>query len=199
MAHEKQVDLPDDLEVLLRRAMSVEPSAGFLPRVRERIATAEPRGFLFPWRIAIAAGAVAVALLVAVWPALRPTPAVAPPAPQGSVARSAEPVSPPTVPAPEPREIPGGVPAPRPRRPPAMAAADTVRAPLVIVDLRQRAALSAFMRLIGEGSLTDEAFAGTTPQSMDAIREQVVPLSVGAVEVNPIAVGGVLPSGPDRN
>lgn len=70
---------------------------------------------------------------------------------------------------------------------------------VVVVDERQQAALATLMRLAGEGRLTDDAFAPRPPQSTDAIRQQVIPVSVAPVEVSPIVVGGVLRMGVERN
>ena len=62
----------------------------------------------------------------------------------------------------------------------------------VIVDARQQTAIASVMQLVAEGKLTAESFADTTPQSVDAIREQVLPLIVPPVQVSPFTVGGVL-------
>jgi hypothetical protein len=70
---------------------------------------------------------------------------------------------------------------------------------VVVVDERQQAALAILMRLAGEGRLTDDAFAPRPPQSTDAIRQHVIPVSVAPVEVSPIVVGGVLRMGVERN
>jgi len=138
------------------------------------------------------------AILVALWPAARPAPVLVSPAVQVSGPTATEPVVRPLdalQEPPSPRRMPGQ----RFRESARAVAPPRYRAPVVIVDDRQRAALSGLMRLVAEGKLTGQAFAHTTPQSMGAIREQVIPLSVTPVEVNPIPVGGVSQSGAERN
>ena len=194
MADDRLVEDPD-LDAVLGQLMAVEPSPGFLPRVRERIAHDRPeRSVGIRWLI----GACSTAALVAV---------------AGTLWLSPREVSSPrqlTVLSPTPREPvvlepPRGHPiarqashpsAPRlPRTAPPAAAA----APAVIVDERQRSALALLLRMVGDGTLTREAFERTTVPSEAPIREQVPPIGVEPVAVSPMAVGGVLSPEPDRN
>jgi hypothetical protein len=62
----------------------------------------------------------------------------------------------------------------------------------VVVDAQQRMAITRLMGIIREGRLTEESFANTTPTSMAAIRDRVVPLDVAPVTVSPIGGDGVL-------
>lgn len=70
--------------------------------------------------------------------------------------------------------------------------------PAVIVDERQRAALTMVMQMVSEGRLTDEAFAKTVPLSLQPIEERVVGIAVAPVEVSPLNVGGVLQVGTEE-
>jgi len=204
MAHENHVDLPDDFDALLRQTMSAEPSAEFLPRVRDRIPAQPPRFFSW-WRFAVVAGpAAAAALVLVLWTTPEPALVIIPPAPVApSAPRVAVTPLEPTVPviasAPKPRAVPRWAPARSPRTPARVVVPQREAEVVVMVDERQRAALAMLMRLVGDGRLTDEAFAQTTPQSMGAIREQVFPVNVAPVVVSPIAVGGVLWVGAERN
>jgi len=204
MAHEEHVDLPHDLDALLRQAMSVEPGTDFLPRVRQRIAAA-PRPAVSWWRfIFLAAPAAVAALVLVLWATPGPAPRVIPPAPGAAsgppadISDGAEPAAAVVQPAPKPRAVRSA----RARRSRASAAVAVVPpepAVVVVVDERQQTALATLMRLAGEGRLTDDAFAPRPPQSTDAIRQQVIPVSVAPVEVSPIVVGGVLRMGVERN
>jgi hypothetical protein len=62
----------------------------------------------------------------------------------------------------------------------------------VVVDQNQRAALRTLVGMIDQGRLTAEAFVLTTPQSTDAIADQVVPITIPPVPVSTITPGGVL-------
>jgi hypothetical protein len=196
MAQQHDVTLPDDFDDLLRRTLAVEPSAEFLPRVRERVAATTPRRLDLRWAFA---GAVALAavLVLAIWlaPAIRvdspqtaPVVAAAPPSPL-----EVPPPSPAVVEAQPPRHAAVREPGSRPRG--ARNQEKTVvrfEPPAVIVDERQQAAIASVMQLVAEGKLTTESFAGTTPQSVEAIKDRVLPVVVTPVHVSPFAPGGVL-------
>ena len=171
MAHEDV-----DLETLLRRELSIEPSVEFLPRVRERIAaTPAPRRWAWWWVAPPLAAAATLTLAVSlnrdVPPPARPA---APMVPAVAIPR-------PTVHAqrPTPNE---------PRRPTTNDQPPTAsEAPLVIVDEHQRDAVLAFIRLAQSGRVTEDVFKTTTPAPVEVAEPT-------AIEVSPIVVGGVLPS-----
>jgi hypothetical protein len=194
MAQQNHIDLPGEFDALLKQALSAEPSAEFLPRVRRRVAGERPRTFSFWTTMSLAGAAVAAALLVALWPGARTEPVVVRPAPEmASVSRPADPpVRPQVEVAPDPRPpLRGAAPARAVR--PARSAE-----PEVIVDRHQHAAIASVLRLVEEGRLTAESFVHTPPPSMQAIREQVTPVGVPVVQVSPIAVGGVMQMGTEK-
>ncbi len=122
---------------------------------------------------------------------MRPAPAAVP---QSPVVQQARPIAGPSV----PKTAAPAVPKPSHRRTAAPRtvpfAARSLDQPVVIVDDRQRAALTVVMRMVSEGRLTEDTFKQTTPPSMQPIRDFVVPIGVKPVELSPIAVGGVLQS-----
>ena len=59
MAGNKDLDVPREFDALLRKALSVEPSSAFLPRVRERISE-QPPGLHWNWRLWLTGAAAAV-------------------------------------------------------------------------------------------------------------------------------------------
>ena len=192
MAGDKPLNLPDDLERLLRRTLSVEPSPAFLPRVRQRIAEGPPPSRWLSGWVLTAAGAVALGVVaVALLPG---TPASPPRAPLAPSLPMAQPISA-SLPAP----IEPAVAANRPRRAlPDRRISDVVKTAEVLVDQRQRAALSTLVQMVQSGRITEQAFAKTTPPSLDAIRGQIVPVDVAPVSVSPLAVDGVLQKGTER-
>lgn len=193
MDGENRVNLPDDLEQVLRRTMAVEPSPAFLPHVRERIAN-ETRPWRWSWHMVAGAGA-AGAIVVALTLSGADDRTQWPPVPQAPVVRTA-------APAPAVVETPAELrveraPARRPvrvavleQRPPR-----TDDMPAVIVDERQRTALRALIEMVGRGQLTEEAFAQTVPPSLQPIEERVTEIAVAPLAVSPIAVDGVLQVG----
>ena len=70
--------------------------------------------------------------------------------------------------------------------------------PVVIVDGRQREALSTLFRMMDQGRVSGDSFAATIPVSMAPIAEQVGAIVVAPVFVSAIPPGGVLPSEPER-
>jgi hypothetical protein len=196
MADDKHIVALDDLDALLRKEMSIEPSPGFLPRVRERVnRRPQPVREYWPWRswlIGAAAAAVCVVALIlnvrSEWrsdiPAT-PQPLVLRTPP--SIATGA------TAPAREPRVAGRGRSSnPGPHADPLVTPSSD--SPDVIVDQRQRVAFVAVIRMVSDGRLTDDAFAQTTQPSLQPIREQVAPIAVTPLELSTVAVGGVLRS-----
>jgi hypothetical protein len=197
MAREEKLALPEDLDALLREAMSVDPSPAFLPRVRARIQSDHPAP-VNKWRILALAGAAAALFLVA--GSLRDI---------GNVSDRADPPLPPPRVAyavrPEPRAHPSAddenAVVRGPVRPSARRAHATVGSskpddmPPVVVDRRQRTALDQMMRMIAQGQLTEEAFAHTLRLSTEPIEDRVIGISVQPLEVSPMNAGGVLQSG----
>ncbi|MEO5895808.1 MAG: hypothetical protein ABIS06_08925 [Vicinamibacterales bacterium] len=190
MAETDPLDLPDDFDRLLRQELSIEPSPAFAARVRAE-AAARPRTIWAGWLLPLAGGA-ALAVAVFVWMPLLDEPgATLPPAvPVSPVVASSMPaqVEPPTTAPPD-----GLVIRPRPVRPrlPGQAL-PAAPASSVIVDQSQRAALTMLVGMIGQGRLTADAFAQTTPQSMQAIADQMMPITIVPVTVSTITPGGVL-------
>ena len=184
---------PMAFEQLLRCEMAIEPSAEFLPRVRERL-SAESSPARWHWRWLLPVGAVAaagVAFLVA--NVLSSDPAAAPPAPHAPALAIAQPVpviEPPSLrfSADATRDIVRGS-APIARR---IAGAPAPSDMPVMVDVHQRTALARLLGVIRDGQLTGESFANTTPVSLAAIRDRVVPVDVAPVTVSPFAGDGVL-------
>ena len=194
MADNERLDLPADVDVLLRRALAVEPSPEFLPRVREKVRE-EPRPswWMAPWILVPVAATVTVALGLAVFPG----PPVSPQPPAAPVVRTA--ASERGVP-PLAAIQPTASPRPRPvSRRPLRAPQDSPVAPVVIVDQRQRAALGLFLRMAQQGRLPEETLAQTMPTPNQPIEEQILPIAVEPVAVSPIPAGGVLHNEIERN
>ncbi len=188
----------DDIDALLRRELAIEPSPQFLPRVRERIrhepvVTHWRSLWLFP--VGALAAACAAIFAVSVW---RTAPVAAPAAPRLAIAAPIGAIAPVDLPPAHSAPVSDGIDNARPVRTPAVttvaAAGEAPSLPVVLVDERQRSALALFIRVIQEGVLTEEAFARTTPVSLDPIRDGVKPLQVVPMTVNAIEVDGVLPS-----
>jgi len=190
------VNLPDEFDTLLRQTLAVEPSAEFLPRVREHVAATPRRRFDLRWALVAGAGVAAV-LMLTIWlapssefdrPTSVPVVASAPSSPSGGTSPS-----PAAVETPPRLHVAAQASGGETRRT-RMRQETTPRseAPAVIVDERQQTAIASVMRLVAEGKLTAESFADTTPPSVDGIREQVLPLIVAPVQVSPFTVGGVL-------
>jgi hypothetical protein len=201
MSVDKHVEIGDEFDALLRKELSIEPSTGFLPRVRERIAAAPMRGWDLRWLMAAGAAAMCVmAIASGSIGRLGPAPPAVPPQPS-VILRAAEVV---TSAVPRPVKRP-----PLRRRvvqssPPVAAThrhgSPHVEPPLeVLVDQRQRAALATLVEMLRTGRITDKAFARTIPPSLDAIREQVVPVEVLPVSVSSLGVDGVLQKGTGQN
>jgi hypothetical protein len=187
MADHTPVNLPDEYEALLRRAMAVEPEPQFAARVRQHIEL-EPRrsswGLWFVTAGAVAAAALAVIVLLPLRVSGPPLPPIPPLAPATVVA------SPPLVhPA---LSKPLGVAAPQVRgtRQPREAAhpSESFSFPEVIVDRRQRAALDALARFGAQGTMPEEVLA----KLIDAPASIPPVITVAPLVVSPIGIGGVL-------
>ncbi|CAN5746502.1 hypothetical protein BH18ACI5_BH18ACI5_05280 [soil metagenome] len=193
MAETDPLDLPDDFDRLLRQELSIEPSPAFAARVRADASSAvRPRAAWTAWLLPLA-GAAALVLAAVVWissldkpTGTLPSAVPAPPVIASSTAPRVEPL--PAVPPSAP-VVSAARPLPTALRPvPATAASSSS----VVVDQSQRAALTMLVGMIGQGRLTADAFVQTTPQSMQAIADQVVPIAVAPVTVSAITPGGVL-------
>ena len=202
MAQQHDVKLPDDFDDLLRQTLSVEPSVAFLPRVRERVAATTPRRLDLRWAFAGAVGLAAAVLALAIWlapsaqidrPQTAPVVASAPPSPlDGTLPSSA------VLEAQPPRHTAVREPGSRPRGAGIQEKTAVRSEPAaVIIDGRQQAAIASVMQLVAEGKLTTESFAGTTPLSVEAIKDGVLPVVVTPVHVSPFAPGGVLQKEPN--
>ena len=191
MAHEEPVDPLAEVDALLRDELSRQPSPAFLPRVRDAVAHERPAPRRW-WLWTLAPLAAAATLTVVLWPADRIAPAADAAAIEARTANRE-----PRTPNPEPRAT---NPEPRTTNLEQRTSNNEQRttdsgAPSaeVLVDERQRAALSHFIALIDKGVMTSDAFAGTTAPPA-AIRDTVVTIEVAPVTVSPIEGGGVLPS-----
>ena len=181
MADHTPVNLPDDVDALLRQAMAIEPEPQFAARVRQRI-DLEPQKSHWRWTSLFAAGSAAAALVLAIVvplglndDAMLPAPPAAPPLPVES-ARVQEPRIEPD----RARVVPQRVTAGR-----AVPAFDF---PPVIVDPRQRAALNALARFGSQGAMPEDVLAKLT-----AAPASVPPaITVEPLVVSPIGIGGVL-------
>lgn len=203
-----------ELDRLLRQELSVEPSADFLPRVRARLdrdregaALTGARAWIGWARLAgwpLAAGLAMLVVAAGSVLLLRQDP-LEPVQPTRVTTTEAPPVAtgrprPPDPVPPEPRSVTerplttrarwSGV----PRTPSAVPAAE------VIVDPDQRAAISRVMAMVHEGRLTEASFVVARPLEMPVIEDvTTTPITVDAVVVSPVAFGGVLQKGTDRN
>jgi hypothetical protein len=70
--------------------------------------------------------------------------------------------------------------------------------PAVIIDRRQRAALTTLFRMLELGRVSSESFAATVPVSLEPIAEQVPAITVEPVVVSAMPSGGVLPHDSER-
>ena len=191
MARNTPLDLPDDFDELLRRALAAEPSPEFLPRVRERI-SAEPQRSPWGWPLLFSAASLSIACVCVISLNLLTRPVAAPPVASAPAVRIAPHIAPGVRQDPEALDVPARAPFPVTAGVRDAAVKPAQEQPVVLVDERQRLAFRTLARMLGDGKLTDKAFAQTTPQSLDAIREQIVPVGVAPVTVSPIAVDGVL-------
>ena len=173
MAQHEPVDPLLEFDALLTQELSVTPSPDFLARVRERIRL-DPTPSRWPrlWLLVpmSAAATVVLAATLTYW-AFRPIPPLAPAAPAVTVAAVSPHANVPEyrIPSTESR-----VPSPEYRNP----------STEIVVDQRQRVALTSLMRLINQGQLTEESFKNTTAPPSE--------IGVEPVAVSPIPVGGVL-------
>jgi hypothetical protein len=198
MAQTDPVELPDDFERLLREELSVEPSPAFVARVRADASAVRLRPVWTRWLLPLA-GAAALAVAALVWmpspdkphasllPSGAPPPVIARSTPPRVASREPEPAHPVASP---PRAVRTRAPGPDP--------ATATSSFAVIVDQNQRAALRTLVAMIDQGRLTAEAFAKTTPQSTEAIADQMVPITIAPVPVSTIAPGGVLQNDTQR-
>lgn len=194
MAREQRVDLPDDFDALLQNEMAVVPSTAFLPRVRQRVAVEDMRAARGTWRVLVPAGALAAAFALAISFGGLTDRVSPPPPPDRPVLQTMAPVPPVNAaPAETPVMRVSGL-----RRPAGAPRIRSANEPPVIVDERQRAALSAVLRMVQQGRLTEATFAGTVPPSLQPIRNGVVPVGVNALAVSPIEAGGVVQVGTER-
>lgn len=196
MADKDVVDFPDDFERLLRQELVVEPSPAFAARVRVQMSDDRPAG---SWRVWVLSYAAAAVIAVAVLLPLRRgpvTPSAPRVVPQPPLVTTSTP--PPVASVGPPLKTAVSRPLPTSTRSAPLVPPATLEQPGVIVDRGQRAALTALIRMVDQGRLTAEAFAQTSPQSMQPIAEQVVPIGVAPVAVSTITSGGVLQNDSER-
>ncbi len=194
MADNEVLDLPDDFDRLLRQELSVEPSPAFAARVRERAAEQHRT----PWwraRWIPAIGAAwtlaSIAIAVTVPAIARRTSTPVPPA--APVVRVAGVRHPSPNPVMSVRPQPSGSHVPFTRRP---ASAEMRGRPEVIsdviVDGRQRAALSTLFWMMEQGRVSGDSFAATVPVSLEPIADHMGEITVAPVVVSAMPPGGVL-------
>lgn len=189
MADEDDVKVSDEFDALLRQELSIEPSLAFVARVRQCAREQDPPGWRARRAPALGSLAAVASLAVAVtvpashrWtsPPLAPAPpALAaafvqhPSVDEGSMAVT-----------PSRSRAKNLGPAP-PRRPRVF--------PEVLVDRRQRAALTTWLRMVEQGRLSGDSFAATVPISLEPIADLLGDITVAPVTVSALPPGGVLP------
>ena len=193
MADKELVDLPGDFERLLRQELSIEPSPEFAVRVRQRVGEQHRTPWWRArWIPAIGTFATLASIVIALivpaiarWTSI-PTPPAAPAIPTAAVA----------LPRPTPPESATAVTTvqstttrratPRNRATPAPA----TDLPVVIVDGRQREALSTLFRMMDQGRVSGDSFAATVPVSLEPIVDHM-----GDITVSPVVVSAMPPRG----
>lgn len=193
MADKEPVDLPGGFEPLLRQELSIEPSPEFAARVRQRVAGQHRTPWWRArWIPAIGTFAtVASVVLALIVPAIArwtsvPVPPAAPAIPTGAIARPR--------PTPLPTESATAVTTVQsattrratPRNRAALAPATDL--PVVIVDGRQREALSTLFRMMDQGRVSGDSFVTTVPVSLEPIVDQM-----GDITVAPVVVSAMPP------
>ena len=191
MADKDVLELPDELDRLLRQELAIEPSSSFAARVRRHVSE-QPQPS--PWwrarwipalgslaTVASIAWALAVPAVVR-WTRL-PVP---PPAPAARATSIHHPSVDPTLVfrTEAARSTLSST--------PSTAAMHRDAPPEVLVDGRQRAALSTLLRMMERGSLTAESFAATVPVSLEPIADHLGEITIAPVVVSAMAPGGVL-------
>ena len=181
MAGRRPDALTDDaLDRELTAALAVDPSPEFQARVRTRIAAEPaPRSPWLRWAVLTACAAPVVLALVLVDPAIWPdrTEPVPLPARASDVALAANPIARPPAVAPQvtppPRRITGAAPriAAAPPREPVVGAE-------VLIAPEERRAFQLFQRILREGALDADAFAGAEPAAQDVQALVVVPITI---------------------
>jgi hypothetical protein len=163
---------PDrELDAALREALSVEPSPGFLPRLRERLRHETPSRVPAWWPGALLAGAAAG--VIALFTLLPDTTATLSPPPRAARATAPPPMARPPSPV-APTE------APRTQARPARGAARPPSTPAPVVPAGQDAAIARFVS--GEAGLDPavglgRALAGwSEPETLSELR--IEPLSI---------------------
>jgi len=207
MADKDLVGLPGDLERLLQQELSIEPSPEFAARVRHSVA--EQQGapwWRARWIPAIGTFATLASLSVAVvvpaiarWMSVPVPPA--PPAlwltsveqPRPNPLHSVSALASPTAPSPTARRG-----TPRPQTAGLRVSSVAADLSAVIVDGRQRAALTTLFRMMDLGRVSSDSFAETVPVSLDPIVDHVGAITVAPVVVSAIQPGGVLPDNSER-
>jgi hypothetical protein len=194
MADRDGVDLPDDLDQLLRQELSIEPSPAFAARVRERVGEGGQRRSWWRARWIPAIGSFATVASIA-WALVVPavTRGTSPPVPPAPPELRLAVVDTPRVEPTMPVTAAAGISRVTPDRR-AAARAQEPDLPVVIVDGRQRAALSTLFTMMDQGWVSGDSFAATVPVSMEPIADQVGAITVAPVVVNAIPPGGVLPN-----
>ena len=196
MADKDGVDLPDDFDQLLRQELSVKPSPAFAARIRERVAQPQRS----PWwraRWIPALGSFATVAAIA-WALLVPalTRVTLPPRPPRAPAvRTASVQQPMASPVVEPQRT-VSVSRNEPRRSGLHAGGTGL--PEIIVDGRQRAALTTLFRMMDQGRVSGDSFAATIPVSIEPIVEQMGAIIVPPVVVSAMPPGGVLQNNYER-
>ena len=194
MADKEFVDLPGDFERLLKQELSIEPSPEFAVGIRQRVAEQQRTPWWRArWIPAIGTFATLASIVIALivpaiarWTSM-PTP---PAAPAITTAAAAQP-------RPTPTELTTAVTpvqqtSTRRATPPGrtMPAPAATHLPVVIVDGRQREALSTLFRMMDQGRVSGDSFAGTVPVSLEPIVDHM-----GDITVSPVVVSAMPPRG----
>ena len=203
MADKDHFELSEDLDRLLQQELSIEPSPAFAAGIRRRVAEQHRTPWWRArWIPAIGSAATLASLAFAVgvpafsrWTSIPVAPA--PPAVRLAVLEQPRVESLGLMDA----RMPAQATARTPGVETARRAASLVEAsdlPVVIVDGRQRDALTTLFRMMNQGRVSGDSFATTTPVSMDPIVDHVAAIAVAPVVVSAIPPGGVLPNESER-
>ena len=191
MADRDIVELSDEFDRLLRDELSIEPSPAFATRVRARVGDDARRSQWWRASWIPAIGSFATVASIA-WALLVPaiTRVASPPDPPQSPTVRIPAVQYPTI---------SPVVEPQPRVDNARTAgsgsvlnAGRSGVAEVIVDARQRDALSTLFKMMNQGRVSGDSFAATIPVSIEPIAEQMGVITVAPVVLSAMPAGGVL-------
>jgi len=192
--HERPMTLLETIDRDLRTALAVEPSPGFVARVRTRIASeAESAASDSGWRWSFGVAAAGVAAVVVATAFLVSRPQVGIKSPDAAVAKAD--IPPDTTPAPLVAAIPSSVAkapskVPRPRHVPnAQPATPRATLPEVLVDPREAAALRAVIAATRAGAIDLAPLVrASAPSALET--PPIVAIAIAPLTIDPLGEGG---------